>query len=239
MRVVILQSNYLPWKGYFDLIHDADLFVYYDEVQYTKNDWRNRNRIYSKNGLQWLTIPVAKAAVKQKISEVLLPEPRWQQDHFKSLFYAYKPAPYFNQLEPLLAEVYQERTWERLADLNRYVTERISAMLGIQTRFDDSKNYPLEGDRVSRLINLLRGLGATEYISGPSARDYMKESEHLFAEKGIKLRYKDYSGYPSYRQLSEPFEPGVSVVDLLANVPLSDIPQHIWGWREDASRAAA
>ena len=115
MRVVVLQSNYLPWRGYFDLIHDADLFVYYDEVQYTKNDWRNRNRICSKNGLQWLTIPIAKSAVKQKISEVALPDPRWQVDHFKSLYFSYKPAPCFHQLEPLLHEVYEQQQWTTLA----------------------------------------------------------------------------------------------------------------------------
>ena len=237
MRVVILQSNYLPWKGYFDLIHDADLFVYYDEVQYTKNDWRNRNRICSKNGLQWLTIPIAKAAVKQKISEVSLPEGNWQGDHFKSLYYAYKPAPYFHQLEPLLQEVYQGQTWTNLSALNRHLIERIAGMLGIQTRFADVRDYAVEGDRVSRLVNLLQQVGATHYLSGPSARDYLAGSEPLFAQAGIELAYKDYSGYPPYRQLSEPFEPAVSIVDLLANLSLEQVQHHIWGWRKDAPLA--
>jgi hypothetical protein len=211
--------------------------VYYDEVQYTKNDWRNRNRICSRNGLQWLTIPIPKTAVKLKISEVALSDARWQQDHVKSLFYAYKPAPHFDQLEPLLAEVYQDRTWETLSQLNRFLIERLAAMLGIRARFEDSKNHPLEGDRVSRLINLLRHLGATEYISGPSARDYMTGNEHVFADAGIRLSYKDYSGYPVYRQLAEPFEHGVSVVDLVANLPLADIPNYIWGWRTQLAGA--
>lgn len=237
MRVVVLQSNYLPWRGYFDLIHDADLFVYYDEVQYTKNDWRNRNRICSKNGLQWLTIPIAKAAVKQKISEVTLPDARWQTDHFKSLYFAYKPAPFFHQLEPLLHEVYEQTQWTSLAALNRHLTERISRLIGIQTRFADSKEFVAEGNRVNRLVNLLKTVGATEYISGPSARDYLSGSEQLFAEAGIKLTYKDYSGYPSYRQLAEPFEPAVSVVDLVANLSLDQIPQYIWGWRQEEALA--
>src|SRR3954469_1788276 len=91
MKVVVLQSNYVPWKGYFDLIHDADLFIFYDEVQYTKNDWRNRNRIVTKNGPQWLTIPIPHEAVHQKISEVLLPKDGdWQKLHWKSLFFGYK-----------------------------------------------------------------------------------------------------------------------------------------------------
>src|SRR5436305_3143233 len=102
MRAVVLQSNYVPWKGYFDLIQNADVFVYYDEVQYTKNDWRNRNRICSKNGHHWLTIPVSRDAVKLKISEVPLPDSCWQLDHFKTLSHSYLPAPYFRQIQPLL-----------------------------------------------------------------------------------------------------------------------------------------
>src|SRR3954469_16903743 len=98
MKVVVLQSNYVPWKGYFDLIHDADLFVFYDEVKYTKNDWRNRNKIFTTNGVQWLTIPISKDAVKQKISQVEIKDNGWQELHYKSLFFGYKSAPFFNQL---------------------------------------------------------------------------------------------------------------------------------------------
>jgi hypothetical protein len=234
MRVVVLQSNYLPWKGYIDLIHDADVFVWYDEVQYTKNDWRNRNRLYSKNGLQWLTIPIDRDAVKQKISEVRLPDPRWQKDHFKSIYFAYKPAPCFGQIEPWLREVYEQTQWDFLARLNRHCVESLCALLGIRTQFRDSKDFTLEGDRVPRLVNLLRQLGATEYISGPSAKEYTAGSEHLFSEAGIKLTWKDYAGYPAYRQLREPFEHGVSILDLLANVSLAKAPHYIWGWRQEA-----
>src|SRR4026209_1947857 len=119
MRVVVLQSNYLPWKGYFDLIHDAELFVYYDEVQYTKNDWRNRNRICSKNGVHWLTIPISRDSVRLPISEVRLPDASGQQHHLKSLTFSYRPAPYFHQIQTLLEDVYVARTWHRLVELNR------------------------------------------------------------------------------------------------------------------------
>src|SRR5213075_1126236 len=102
MKVVILQSNYIPWKGYFDLIHDADVFVFYDEVKYTKNDWRNRNKIYTKNGLQWLTIPIGNEAVKSKISEVGLTSSQWQSQHRKAIELGYANAKYFEQLEPVL-----------------------------------------------------------------------------------------------------------------------------------------
>ena len=222
MRAVVLQSNYLPWKGYFDLIQDADVFVFYDEVQYTKNDWRNRNRICSKNGVHWLTIPIGHEAVKQKISEVRLPDARWQADHFKTLVHTYRPAKYFAQIEPLLADIYQGRTWERLGELNYFCTERIARLLELETRFLHSKDFALEGDRVERLVSLLKQLGATEYLSGPSARDYLAGKEGLFEQAGIALRFKNYRGYPEYPQLSTPFEPAVSVIDVLANVPLAE-----------------
>lgn len=222
MRAVILQSSYLPWKGYFDLIQSADVFVYYDEVQYTKNDWRNRNRICSKNGPHWLTIPIGREAVKQKISEVRLGDVRWQQDHFKTLSQSYRPARFFEQIEPLLRDFYQNRAWTHLAELNRHCTESIARLLGLTTRFLDSKSFNLEGDRVRRLVSLLKQLGATEYLSGPSARDYLAGSEGLFADAGIRLLFKSYAGYPEYPQLHAPFEHAVSILDVLANVELSD-----------------
>jgi hypothetical protein len=222
MRAVVLQSNYLPWRGYFDLIQSADVFVYYDEVQYTKNDWRNRNRICSKNGPHWLTIPISRSSTKCKISEVLLPGDGWQEAHFKTLDHSYRPAPFFSQIEPLLDEVYHRRRWTHLSELNRFCIERITALLDVRTRFLDSKAFDLAGGKVERLVGLLRQVGATEYLSGPSAREYLAGSEPLFEAAGISLRFKNYSGYPEYPQLSAPFEPAVSIIDLLANVALAD-----------------
>jgi hypothetical protein len=222
MRAVVLQSNYLPWKGYFDLIQSADVFVFYDEVRYTKNDWRNRNRVYSKNGLHWLTIPIGAAAVKLPISQVPLPDPRWQDRHFKTLYHTYRPARFFHQIEPLVDELYHGRSWTRLSQLNRYCIESIARLLGISTRFVDSGSLDLAGDRVGRLISVLRQVGATEYLSGPSAREYLAGSERLFEEAGIRLLFKSYAGYPEYPQLHAPFEPAVSILDVLANVELSD-----------------
>jgi hypothetical protein len=222
MRAVVLQSNYLPWKGYFDLIQSADVFVYYDEVQYTKNDWRNRNRICSKNGLQWLTIPISRDAVKLKISEVRLPGARWQNDHFKTLSCSYRPARCFHQIEPLLNEFYLGRTWTHLSQLNRHCIESIAHLLELSTRFVDSKDFRLEGDRVLRLVNLLQQVGATEYLSGPSARAYLAGQEALFDRAGIRLLFKSYERYPEYPQLQMPFEHAVSIIDVLANVELKD-----------------
>ncbi|MEM7410961.1 MAG: WbqC family protein [Myxococcota bacterium] len=232
MKVVVLQSNYVPWKGYFDLIHDADLFVHYDEVKYTKNDWRNRNAILTKSGRQWLTIPIAKSAVQQKISEVRIEDARWQERHFRSLYYGYKSAAHFAQLEPLLHEFYHEREWDRLIDVDRHILGRVSDMLGIATRFVDSADYALEGKREGRLLGLLKQLGATEYISGPAARDYLTPVEPDFAAAGIQITYKDYAGYPTYRQMNPEFDHAVSILDMIANVALDEIGERIWGWRD-------
>ena len=182
MKVVVLQSNYVPWKGYFDLIHDADQFIFYDEVKYTKNDWRNRNRICTKNGLQWLTIPVEHHYVNHKISEVRFVSSSWQELHYKSLIYGYKAAPYFHQLEEVAKDYLINLRWELLKDLNHYLIKKISREIGIQTEFRDSADYVLEGDRISRLLNLLVQAKATEYISCPGSTP--------FAETDMRIGHK-------------------------------------------------
>ena len=231
MKAVVLQSNYIPWKGYFDLIHDADVFIYYDEVQYTKNDWRNRNRIYTRNGLQWLTISVGTDAANGKISEVELRDVGWQQQHYKSLSMGYARAPHYAQLAPLLEKMFLENAWKRLVDVSRFATEYISRLIGIETLFKDSADFNLDGERVSRLINLIKQAGADTYLSGPAARSYLAGKEHLVEENNIRLEYKDYPAYPPYKQLHSPFEAAVSIVDLIANVEMNQIKNYIWAWR--------
>jgi len=231
-KVVVLQSNYLPWKGYFDLINDADVFCFYDEVKYTKNDWRNRNKIYSKNGMHWLSISINKDAVKYKISEAKLPE-NWQEQHYTSLKLSYGRAPFYAQLKLIMDDIYVNNKFETLSEFNQYSIQVIAKFLGIKTKFVNSRDYDLKGDRLERLINLLKDLKATEYISGPSAKDYLTGHEHLFSDAGIKLTYKDYSGYPEYKQLTGAFENYVSIVDLIANLSGEDIRKHIWEWRKN------
>lgn len=226
MKVVILQSNYIPWKGYFDLLHDADVFVFYDEVKYTKNDWRNRNRIYTKDGVQWLSIPIHKDAVKQKISEVLLPETDWRNDHINKLEQAYKKAPHFSQLADLMQDIYFAGH-QQLSAFNQYIIQKISAKLDCPTKIINSADLVLEGDRVERLINILKQLNASTYISGPAAKDYLRDYEHLFSDNNITLTYKSYH-YPEYKQLHQPFEQYVSIVDLIANVSWDEIQNYIW-----------
>ncbi len=239
MKAVILQSNYLPWKGYFDLIHEADRFIFFDEVKYTKNDWRNRNRIYSASGLQWLSIPLPRNSVHLKISEVKIPNTDWQKRHFKMVRYAYQSAPFFHQLEPFLDEFYAGRCWGSLSALNQFILETVSEWLGIKTQFLNSSDFDLQGERVARLVDLLQKVGANEYLTGPSAENYLQGQEFLFAEKGIKLTYKNYSGYPAYRQQRSPFVHEVSVLDMIANLKREEIGRHIWGWRERVQARAA
>jgi hypothetical protein len=227
MNVVILQSNYIPWKGYFDLIHDADIFVFYDCVKYTKNDWRNRNVIYTKNGKQWLTIPIASAATSEPIDKALLPSSNWRTQHLRSLEMGYGRAPHFQQAKALMEE-FLHGDFQSLSALNQAIIKRVSTQLGCKTTFLDSRELPLLEDRVERLLHILKSLNATRYISGRSAQCYLNDHKQQFANLGIELVYKDYGPYQPYRQLSTPFEENVSIIDLIANVSWDQIPNHIW-----------
>lgn len=229
MKVAILQSNYIPWKGYFDLIHDADVFVFYDCVKYTKNDWRNRNKIYVNASPQWITIPIASESTKLKIEEVKITDTTWQETHAKTLTLGYKKAPFFFQLEELIQHYFIEKKWSHLSELNQYIITDISQRLGITTKFINSQELTLAGDRVEKLINICTQLNATEYISGPAAKDYLSEKEYLFENNTISLSYKNYPQYKEYKQLQSPFESSISIVDMIANLNWSDIPSYIWG----------
>jgi hypothetical protein len=238
VRVAAIQTNYVPWKGYFDVIHDVDTFVFYDEVQYTKNDWRNSNRIYTKNGLSWLTIPIPSHSVKMKISEVVIEDTKWVDKHKKTLLQGYASATCFNQLELLVQKCLKMTSSGRLIDVNRSFIYEIVKMLNIQTRIIDSKDFKLRDGREDRLLHLLKDIGCTEYVSGPTSFEYLEPQRERFKKEGIHIVYKDYSGYPSYRQLRLPFENTVSILDLLANVSTSEISNYIWGWRKDQRRVA-
>jgi hypothetical protein len=227
MRTVVLQSNYLPWRGYFDLIQTADQFVFYDEVQYTKNDWRNRNRLRGKNGSFWITIPIEKESVRRKISEVALPDSDWQNLHYRSICQSYASAPHRKEIDLLIEDIYQKSQWRSLGEMNQYVIRRISDELGLKTKFIDSKDLLLEGDRENRLLSVLKQVDASEYVSGPSAKDYLLPFENHFSEEGVPITYHDYSTYRQYEQLSSPFDGFVSIVDLLVNVPRSEWLKYI------------
>jgi hypothetical protein len=228
-RVAILQSNYIPWKGYFDIAHDVDLFIFLDDVQYTQRDWRNRNKIKTSHGLEWLTAPT-NGTRKHLIHEVAFADTKWQSSHWQTLRHNYGKAPYFEHYRPFFEDVYLGRQWEFLSELNQYLIEQISRQfLGICAAFVDSSKYDADGAKQDRIIDLLTKAGATLYVSGPSAKNYIDQTR--FAQKGIELVWKDYEGYPEYPQFHQPFEHGVTILDLLFHAG-ADAPRYIWGWRE-------
>lgn len=232
-KVAVLQSNYIPWKGYFDIIHDVDLFIFYDDVQFTKNDWRNRNRIKTPNGPHWLTVPVGQGH-QRLICEVTLDDPLWAEKHLKTLRQYYSKAPFFHVYSAFLDEVYLNRRWATLSELNHYLIMTIAReFLGIDTQFADSRTYQVRGKRGDRLLDLLTQAGADSYLSGPAARNYIVPEE--FTAAGIVLDFKDYAGYPDYPQFHPPFDHAVSILDLLFHVG-PDAPWYIWGWREGAAK---
>jgi hypothetical protein len=233
--VVVLQSNYIPWKGYFDLIHDADLFVFYDDLQYTKNDWRNRNKIKTPKGAEWITIPVGTDA-HRLICEVEIKDSSWQTRHWKTIQQHYGKCPHFARYQAVFEDIYLGRQWTNLSVLNQYLVCTISSdLLNLKTEFHDSREYRLSGQKFDRLMELVTKTGADCYVSGPAARDYIDSPG--FAAAGIELVWKDYSGYPEYPQRFPPFEHGVSILDLLFNVG-PDAPWYIWGWRHGGSGPA-
>ena len=228
MKVAVIQSNYIPWRGYFDIIHDADLFIFHDDLQYTKNDWRNRNRIKLPGGPDWLTIP-AGSNENRLICEVELQSDDWQKKHWRLIAQHYSRAPHFASYKGFLEDFYLVRTWRNLSVLNQHLIRHISTeFLGIHTRFADSRTYAPAGKKLDRLLDLVSKAGASTYLSGPAAKDYIDPAR--FAELGIDLAWKDYAGYPEYPQRFPPFEHGVSILDLLFNTG-PDAPWYIWGWR--------
>jgi len=230
-KIAVLQSNYIPWKGYFDIIHQVDEFIFYDDVQYTKNDWRNRNIIQTNAGPKWITVP-AGSKENLLIDEVVLKDHSWQKKHHKMLLQSYARAPFLSLYREFLDHVYLEKEWNSLSELNQYLIRSVSSeFLGIETRFTNSRDYHKAGTKLERLLNLLKSAGAEYYLSGPAAKDYIPNG--AFEAAGIKLAWMDYSGYPAYRQLhsAEGCAHGVSILDLLFNTG-PDAPWYIWGWRD-------
>jgi hypothetical protein len=215
-KVAVLQSNYIPWKGYFDMIAFVDEFVLYDDMQYTRRDWRNRNQIKTAQGVQWLTVPVAaKGKYHQKIRETEIDGDEWVVTHWKSFAQNYRRAPYFEEIAAWLKPIYFEEDFCHISHLNRRFIEAICNYLGIKTRITNSWDYQLSEGKTERLVNLCLQAGGTEYISGPGARDYIDEK--VFSDKGVKLTWFSYGGYREYPQLWGEFTHGVTILDLLFN----------------------
>jgi WbqC-like protein family len=232
-RVVILQSNYIPWKGYFDLIQDADECIFLEDVQYTPQNWRNRNRIKTAAGPKWLSIPVG-ASKSRLLCEVELPRFRWADRHWSALVSAYGRAPYFHDYGDLAHDALFDPSLRMLSELNQHLITVISTqVLGITTRFRDSREFRVrDHGKQERLLEILEQAGGGVYVSGPAAKAFL--DPRRFASHGIEVVWKDYCGYPEYDQLYPPFRHDVTILDLLFHVG-GDAPDYIWGWRSRAS----
>jgi WbqC-like protein family len=214
-KVAIVQSCYIPWKGYFDLINRVDEFVLYDDRQFTRRDWRNRNRIKTPSGPKWLTIPVqVKGRYLQRIDETLTFDTDWTRSHFETLRHSYSAAPFFDLYEPMLRELYAIED-RHLSRVNRMFIEAFCGELGIDTMITWSTDYEAVGSRTERLVSLCLATGATRYLSGPNARSYLELDR--FEELSIAVEFVDYDGYPEYTQLYPPFDHAVSIIDLLVH----------------------
>lgn len=214
-KIAILQSNYIPWKGYFDLINMVDEFIIFDQVQYTKNDWRNRNQIKTKQGIQWLTIPVRHKESDQKIVDTKVSDLKWNTKHWRTIQQSYSKAPYFKEYKDIFEEFYLNNTEEYLSQINFQLIKIINKILGIKTVIKWSSDFDLVEGQTEKLLGICKQAGADIYLSGPAAKDYFDEK--LADQEGIQVEWMDYSGYPEYNQLHEPFEHGVTIFDLIFN----------------------
>jgi hypothetical protein len=214
--IAITQSNYIPWKGYFDVINSVDEFVLYDDVQYTRRDWRNRNQIKTPDGPLWLTIPVqVKGKFSQPIKDVRVSDRSWAQTHWRAIVQNYARTPYFAEYREVFERAYLTLDTDFLSEINYRFLVTVCSILGIRTPITWSMDYRLEPGRTERLVSICKQAGARHYVSGPAAQAYLDET--LFHAEGIEVWWADYQGYPEYRQRFPPFEHTVSILDLLFN----------------------
>ena len=209
----MIQSSYIPWRGYFDFIDDCDLFLYYDDVQYTHRSWRNRNRVKTDRGAIWLTVPVAHdqgTLIEQACIDY---STRWIDKHVRTLTLAYQKAPHFAAYAPAFFDILHDRA-ETISQLNVRACQWIMAQLGIRTSTRMSRETGIGGNKIERPLRIAQHLGASHYLVGPTARPYTDVER--FRAAGVALEFKVYD-YPEYPQLHGPFEPSVSVLDLLFN----------------------
>jgi len=212
MKVGIIQSNFLPWRGYFDFIREVDLFILHDDLQYTKGDWRNRNKIKTPRGAEWITVPVHYRHTSQLIEETMIDNSKpWMRGMLNRIMASYRKAPHFEPFFSELSDLLLEPA-ASISDLNLRLIKWVCSHLEIETSIHFSRQYNPQGAKTERLIGILKQVGATTYLSGPAARAYLEPE--LFEQAGICLEYKAYN-YPEYEQLYPPFEPAVSVIDLL------------------------
>jgi len=209
------QPVYLPWLGLFHKIALAETFVYFDQVQYLPKDWMNRNKIRTKSGSIWLTVPVLRKGYRDlKTSEIEINNSiNWQKKHFRSISLNYKKSPYFENYIPFFEDVYS-RKWKFLGDLNEYMLKWFLDELGIKVNFLNSNDFKFQGEKSSLILDMCKELNASTYIFGMLGKDYADVQE--FEKNNIGLIFQNYN-HPKYSQLYREFISYMSVIDLLFN----------------------
>jgi hypothetical protein len=228
MKCVLLQPSYIPWRGHFHQMQKADRFVFYDDVQYDKHGWRNRNKIKTPQGLKWLTIPVLSKGnstehIPIKEIEIDWKHP-WPHKHWESIRQCYGKAPFFKKYAPVLEPYYKQKP-VLLADFTIETTIAIAELLGLErSKFIRSSSLVASGAKTDRILEVLKQIGATHYISGPAAKEYLDEKK--LNDSGISVEWMSYN-YPEYEQFYPPYDPGVTILDLLF-MKGPDAPKFIW-----------
>jgi hypothetical protein len=213
-KVAISQSNYIPWKGYFDNIAFVDEFILYDDMQYTKRDWRNRNKIKTKHGLKWLSVPVeVKGKYFQKIKDTRIADKNWNINHLKIILQSYKNAPCFSEVKDFIGDIYNQCNFDNLSEVNYHFLTKIASYIGFNPKISWSSEFDLKEDRNERLVSICKDLNATEYYSGEAARFYL--DNQLFKDNDIKVNWYENDGYKEYQQINGDFNHYVSIIDLL------------------------
>jgi len=225
-KVAILQSAYIPWKGYFHIIKNVDVFVFLDNVQYSNCDWRNRNRIKTASGNIWLTIPNDESQSKQIEDVVIDYSSGWNEKHYRSLLHSYGKSVFFEDYHSFIRTFLLDRIFEKLSDLNQFIIKEISKMLGISTEFRNASEFDIQKGKNEKIISIVKQLDGNYYLSGPAAENYINLK--MFKENGIYLEYMNYSDYLDYKQLWGEFCHFVSILDLLFCTG-PEAPYYIWG----------
>ncbi len=213
MRIAVLQPGYLPWLGFFDQEMSVDTFVIYDDVQYDRRSWRNRNRLKTPDGPVWITVPVEqKGKFDQIIRDVRIDNTRpWRKKHLGTVETFYKKAPYFETLFPEFRDLI-DRDWEYLWRLDVALIEWLNRVIGIDTPLILACDLEVRGEKSERLLNICKKLGADEYYSGAAARHYLDVG--MFDKAGIEVYYQEYV-HPTYPQLHGEFISHLSALDLV------------------------
>lgn len=215
-KVIITQSNYIPWKGYFDSIKLVDEVILYDDVQYTKRDWRNRNKIKTLNGADWMTIPVTvKGKYYQLIKDTKISDSKWNIKHWELIKANYSKSKAFLNFKEFFEDLYLNCDEDYLSRVNYHFIKSICVLLGISTPIRFSSDFNLVDGKTERLIDLCKNINGTEYYTGPAAKNYL--DEELFKKEGINVNYLDFSYNKQYTQLYGKFVHEVSIIDLILN----------------------